>query len=89
MSDMEPLVGSLTQHGVPASVVDGLLPSADSLANLTLSPSMLPGMRSLANDNDLLANLTEELKNEFKNDVERGFEGYSDGGDRMGAPEMV
>jgi hypothetical protein len=80
---MEPLVSSMPPSG--QGNADGLLPSADSLANLSLSPSLLPGMRSLVNDNDLLANLTEELKNEFKSDVE-GTE-YGDI-DRHGVPEM-
>jgi hypothetical protein len=72
---MEPLVSSMPT--APGNT-DGLLPSADSLANLSLSPSLLPGMRSLANDADLLANLTEELKNEFKSDVEAGVYGDMD-----------
>ena len=84
MSDMEPLVATMPPS-VGGPSVDGLLPSADSLANLSLSPSLLPGMRSLA-DTDLLANLTEELKNEFKNDVEGGL--YGDG-DRVGVPELA
>lgn len=85
MCDMEPLLNSMPPGG-PGTGVDGMLPSADSLANLSLSTSLLPGMQSLANDTDLLANLTEELKNEFKNDVEGGVYGNSNHGV---AQEMV
>jgi hypothetical protein len=75
MCDMEPLVSSMPSGAVGNT--EGPLPTSDSLGNLALSPSLLPGMHSLA-DADYLANLTEELKHEFKNDVEGGVYGDAD-----------